>query len=110
MRTELTLQEVLDIAQTVAMQSTYIERKMVKDILVLETLSVKSLGNKVDTMDNKFCAKFQEVDNKINDVDDKTKIDLAETTTDGIKESIKKGIIWLVCGGGLATIIMNLLS
>ena len=73
-------------------------------------LSVKSLGNKVDTMDDKFGAKFQEVDNKINDVDDKTKIDLAETTTDGIKESIKKGIIWLVCGGGLATTIMNLMK
>ena len=29
MRTELTLQEVLDIAQTVATQSTYIERKEV---------------------------------------------------------------------------------
>ena len=47
MRTELTLQEILDIAQTVATQSTYIERKMVKDILVLETLSGEKISDKV---------------------------------------------------------------
>lgn len=47
MRTELTLQEILDIAQTVATQSTYIERKMVKDILVLEVLSGEEISDKV---------------------------------------------------------------
>ena len=47
MRTELTLQEILDIAQAVATQSTYIERKMVKDILVLETLSGEEISDKV---------------------------------------------------------------
>ena len=47
MRTELTLQEILDIAQTVATQSTYIERKMVKDILVLETLSGEEISDKL---------------------------------------------------------------
>lgn len=47
MRTELTLQEILDIAQAVATQSTYIERKMVKDILVLEVLSGEEISDKV---------------------------------------------------------------
>lgn len=47
MRTELTLQEILDIAQAVATQSTYIERKMVKDILVLEALSGEEISDKV---------------------------------------------------------------
>jgi len=47
MRTELTLQEILDIAQAVATQSTYIERKMVKDILVLEILSGEEISDKV---------------------------------------------------------------
>ena len=47
MRTELTLQEILDIAQTVATQSTYIERKMVKDILVLEVLSGEEISDKL---------------------------------------------------------------
>lgn len=42
------------------------------------TLSVKSLGIKVDTMDDKFGNKFQEVDNKINGVNDKSKIDILE--------------------------------
>lgn len=41
-------------------------------------LSVKSLGIKVDTMDDKFGNKFQEVDNKINGVNDKAKIDILE--------------------------------
>ena len=41
-------------------------------------LSVKSLGTKVDTMDDKFGNKFQEVDNKINGVNDKSKIDILE--------------------------------
>ena len=47
MRNELTLQEILDIAQAVATQSTYIERKMVKDILVLEILSGEEISDKV---------------------------------------------------------------
>ena len=42
------------------------------------TLSIKSLGTKVDTMDNKFGTKFQEVDNKINGVNDKSKIDILD--------------------------------
>ena len=41
-------------------------------------LSVKSLGTKVDIMDDKFGNKFQEVDNKINGVNDKSKIDILE--------------------------------
>ena len=40
MRTELTLQEILDIAQTVATQSTYIERKMVKDIFLFSNIEL----------------------------------------------------------------------
>ena len=41
-------------------------------------LSVKSLGTKVDTMDDKCGNKFQEVDNRINGVNDKSKIDILE--------------------------------
>lgn len=41
-------------------------------------LSVKSLGTKVDIMDDKFGNKFQEVDNRINGVNDKSKIDILE--------------------------------
>lgn len=73
-------------------------------------LSVKSLGNKVDTMDDKFSNKFQEVDDKIKIVDNKTKVDLAETTTNGISSSIIKGIMWLLCGGGLIAIITNFIK
>src|SRR5574344_2437861 len=47
MRTELTLQEILDIDQAVATQSTYIERKMIKDILVLEALTEEEISDKV---------------------------------------------------------------
>ena len=47
MRTELTLQEILDISATVATQSTYIERKMIKDILVYQALSGEEISDKV---------------------------------------------------------------
>src|SRR5574344_268458 len=51
MRTELTLQEVLDISADVAKQGTYIERKMVKDILVYQVLSGKKIKNKTITVE-----------------------------------------------------------
>lgn len=40
--------------------------------------NVKSLNKKVDTMDDGFKTKFKEVDNKINAVNEKSKIDILD--------------------------------
>lgn len=66
-------------------------------------LSVKSLGIKVDTMDDKFGNKFQEVDNKINGVNDKAKIDILEW--------IKQNWFGIVMGiGALSYIVTQIIK
>lgn len=96
MRTELTLQEVLDIAQTVAMQSTYIERKMVKDILVLETLSGEEISDKVisvelyetyrDKIDAMYenCANDGLIDAQVNSILENNKMEIYKEVKDTI--------------------------
>ena len=98
MRTELTIQEVLDISASVAEQSTYIERKMVKDILVYQTLSGKKIKNKTITVDvyEKYkpeidkmyetCENDTMIDAQVNSILEKRKIDVYEE----IKETISK--------------------
>ena len=98
MRTELTIQEVLDISASVAEQSTYIERKMVKDILVYQTLSGKKIKNKTITVDvyEKYkheidkiyetCENDTMIDAQVNSILEKRKIDIYEE----IKETISK--------------------
>lgn len=98
MRTELTIQEVLDISASVAEQSTYIERKMVKDILVYQTLSGKKIKNKTITVDvyEKYkpeidkmyetCENDTMIDAQVNSILEKRKIDVYEE----IKETIFK--------------------
>ena len=98
MRTELTIQEILDISASVAEQSTYIERKMVKDILVYQTLSGKKIKNKTITVDvyEKYkheidkiyetCENDTMIDAQVNSILEKRKIDIYEE----IKETISK--------------------
>ena len=96
MRTELTLQEILDIAQTVATQSTYIERKMVKDILVLETLSEEEISDKLisvelyETYRDKIDAMYENctndglIDAQVNSILENNKIEIYKEVKDTI--------------------------
>ena len=96
MRTELTLQEILDIAQTVATQSTYIERKMVKDILVLETLSGEEISDKLisvelyetyrDKIDVMYenCTNDGLIDAQVNSILENNKIEIYKEVKDTI--------------------------
>lgn len=96
MRTELTLQEILDIAQTVATQSTYIERKMVKDILVLETLSGEEISDKLisvelyETYSDKIelvyenCTNDGLIDAQVNSILENNKIEIYKEVKDTI--------------------------
>ena len=98
MRTELTLQEILDIAQAVATQSTYIERKMVKDILVLEVLSGEEISDKVisvelyETYRDKInevyetCTNDGLIDAQVNSILENRKMEIYEE----VKETISK--------------------
>ena len=98
MRNELTIQEILDISATVAEQSTYIERKMVKDILVYQALSGKKIKNKSITVDvyEKYkpeidkiyetCENDTMIDAQVNSILEKKKMDVYEE----IKETISK--------------------
>jgi len=96
MRNELTLQEILDIAQAVATQSTYIERKMVKDILVLEILSGEEISDKVisvelyetyrDKIDVMYenCTNDGLIDAQVNSILENNKMEIYK----GVKETI----------------------
>lgn len=100
MRTELTLQEVLDISSTVAEQSTYIERKMVKDILVLEVLSGEEISDKVisvelyETYRDKIelvyetCTNDGLIDAQVNSILENRKMEIYEE----VKETISKAL------------------
>src|SRR5574344_1835370 len=100
MRTELTLQEILDIAQTVATQSTYIERKMVKDILVLEALTEEEISDKVisvelyetyrDKIDVMYenCTNDGLIDAQVNSILENRKMEIYEE----VKETISKAL------------------
>lgn len=98
MRTELTIQEILDISATVAEQGTYIERKMVKDILVYQALNGKKIKNKTITVEvyEKYkpeidkmyetCENDTMIDAQVNSILEKKKMDAYEE----IKETISK--------------------
>jgi hypothetical protein len=100
MRTELTLQEILDIAQAVATQSTYIKRKMVKDILVLEVLSGEEISDKVisvelyetyrDKIDTVYenCTNDGLIDAQVNSILENRKMEIYEE----VKETISKAL------------------
>jgi hypothetical protein len=100
MRTELTLQEILDIAQAVATQSTYIERKMVKDILVLEVLSGEEISDKVisvelyETYRDKIelvyenCTNDGLIDAQVNSILENNKMEIYKE----VKETISKAL------------------
>ena len=98
MRNELTIQEILDISATVAEQGTYIERKMVKDILVYQALNGKKIKNKTITVEvyEKYkpeidkmyetCENDTMIDAQVNSILEKKKMDVYEE----IKETISK--------------------
>ena len=100
MRTELTLQEVLDISADVAKQGTYIERKMVKDILVYQALSGKKIKNKTITVEiyEKYKAEIDKmyetcendtmIDAQVNSILEKKKIDIYEEVRDTIAKTL----------------------
>ena len=100
MRNELTIQEILDISATVAEQSTYIERKMVKDILVYQALSGKKIKNKTITVDvyEKYkpeidkiyetCENDTMIDAQVNSILEKKKIDIYEEVRDTIAKTL----------------------
>ena len=100
MRNELTIQEILDISATVAEQSTYIERKMVKDILVYQALSGKKIKNKSITVDvyEKYkpeidkiyetCENDTMIDAQVNSILEKKKMDVYEEIKETISETL----------------------
>lgn len=101
MRTELTLQEVLDISADVAKQGTYIERKMVKDILVYQALSGKKIKNKTITVEiyEKYKAEIDKmyetctndtmIDAQVNSIFEKEKIDIYREVKEMVSSSLK---------------------
>lgn len=100
MRNELTLQEILDISATVVEQSTYIERKMVKDVLVYQALSGNEIEEKTITIEvyekyldkiNKVyenCTNDSLIDAQVNSIIEKKKLDIYEE----VKETISKAL------------------
>jgi tRNA pseudouridine-54 N-methylase len=100
MRQELTTQEILDISATVAEQSTYIERKMIKDILVYQALSGEEIEEKIITVElyETYIDKINEVyencsndgliDAQVNSIIEKKKLDIYEE----VKETISKAL------------------
>lgn len=100
MRTELILQEILDISATVAEQSTYIERKMIKDILVYQALSGEEISDKVisvelyETYRDKIelvcenCTNDGLIDAQVNSILENRKMEIYEE----VKETISKAL------------------
>ena len=101
MRNELTIQEILDISATVAEQSTYIERKMVKDILVYQALNGKKIKNKTITVEvyEKYkpeidkmyetCENDTMIDAQVNSILEKKKMDVYEEIKETISETLE---------------------
>jgi len=101
MRNELTLQEILDISATVVEQSTYIERKMVKDVLVYQALSGNEIEEKTITIEvyekyldkiNKVyenCTNDSLIDAQVNSIIEKEKIDIYREVKEMISSSLK---------------------
>ena len=97
---ELTIQEILDISATVATQSTYIERKMIKDILVYqalsgdeikeETISVSVYESYIDKINEVYetCTNDGLIDAQVNSIIEKKKLDIYEE----VKETISKAL------------------
>jgi hypothetical protein len=97
---ELTIQEILDISITVAEQSTYIERKMVKDVLVYQALSGEEIEDKIITVElyEKYIDKINEVyetctndgliDAQVNSILENRKMEIYEE----VKETISKAL------------------
>jgi heterodisulfide reductase subunit B len=100
MRQELTTQEILDISITVAEQSTYIERKMAKDVLVYQALSGEEIEDKIITVElyEKYIDKINEVyetctndgliDAQVNSILENRKMEIYEE----VKETISKAL------------------
>ena len=100
MRNELTIQEILDISATVAEQSTYIERKMIKDILVYQALGGEEISDKVisvelyETYRDKIelvyetCTNDGLIDAQVNSILENRKMEIYEE----VKETISKAL------------------
>jgi len=100
MRNELTLQEILDISATVVEQSTYIERKMVKDVLVYQALSRNEIEEKTITIEvyekyldkiNKVyenCTNDSLIDAQVNSIIENKKLKIYNE----VKETISKAL------------------
>jgi len=100
MRNELTLQEILDISATVVEQSTYIERKMVKDVLVYQALSGNEIEEKTITIEayekyldkiNKVyenCTNDSLIDAQVNSIIENKKLKIYNE----VKETISKAL------------------
>ena len=100
LRNELTLQEILDISATVVEQSTYIERKMVKDVLVYQALSGNEIEEKTITIEvyekyldkiNKVyenCTNDSLIDAQVNSIIENKKLKIYNE----VKETISKAL------------------
>lgn len=100
MRNELTIQEILDISATVAEQGTYIERKMIKDVLIYQALSGEEIEDKIISVElyETYIDKINEVyetctndgliDAQVNSIIEKKKLDIYEE----VKETISKAL------------------
>lgn len=101
MRTNLTLQEILDISATVAEQSTYIERKMVKDILVYQALSGEEIEDNIisvelyesyiDKIDSVYetCTNDGLIDAQVNSILENKKMEIYEEIKNSISKTLK---------------------
>lgn len=101
MRTNLTLQEILDISVTVAEQSTYIERKMVKDILVYQALSGEEIEDNIisvelyesyiDKIDSVYetCTNDGLIDAQVNSILENRKMEIYEEIKNSISKTLK---------------------
>ena len=72
--------------------------------------SVETKVNSVDTKVDNVESRFDDVDNEIQRVDNKSKIDIAETQTSSIKSFLAKYGGYIVGGGGLVAIIVELVQ
>lgn len=72
--------------------------------------SVETKVNSVETKVGNVESRFEDIDNEIQRVDNKSKIDIAETQTSSVKSFLSKYGGYIVGGGGLIAIAVELVQ
>lgn len=109
---------MVELAQSIKSQNetslkqTEVISKLSEKLNVVDSKvnSVETKVNNVETKVDNVESKFDDVDDEIQRVDNKSKIDITETQTSSIKSFLTKYGGYIVGGGGLVAIIVELVQ